>query len=170
MRVMLLGTALLTAIDHLIEAGLFQDGSQIRNIGFVLGLFLEFAVVFEETCTTNEDGWRLVVVQRADLHNVEIYGAVRTTGAMQCIRSAIDEKENEEEWEKEEAIEHEEKRLDNKHYPSLTDGPNYVRAYIPPLVKFLLKPGECQETGVLRSWNAWDWKQEVNIPSGGLPM
>ena len=62
-----IGTAILTAIDCLIEARLFEMDSR-SGIFFIVGLVIEFAVQIEETCTINEDGWRFIILQKADQH------------------------------------------------------------------------------------------------------
>ena len=62
-----IGAAILTAIDCLIEEGLFEMGSR-SGIFSILGLVLEFAVEIEEMCTINEDGWRFIILQKADQH------------------------------------------------------------------------------------------------------
>ena len=148
-RVMLIGTAILTTID-LIDKGLFGTHSEIRNIGFIIGLFLEFAVVFEETCTTNEDGWRFVVVKKVDQNDVVILGHKRMELVMRQVRMDMDYEDNKEEEEEEEEEENSEKaeEPDNR--------PNFVKAYKPT-------PYDPQAllSGVTRLWDAWDWKLEV---------
>lgn len=70
-RVMLFGTALLTAIDILLKKDLFKpDNSEIRNTPMILGQFLNFVHDMKEMCTANEDGWKRTVLERADTHGI----------------------------------------------------------------------------------------------------
>ena len=69
---MLIGTAILTAIDYLIDLEKFNEDSEIRNIGFILGLLLQFALYFEEACVAHEDDWQVSVVKKADEYGVTI--------------------------------------------------------------------------------------------------
>ncbi len=96
---MLIGTAILTTIDHLVATGIFSNDSEIRNIGFILGLLLQFVVEFRETCETNEDGWRLPVVKKADKSGLTVRGLYSSTIDLlvESIRGDMDESELEEE-------------------------------------------------------------------------
>ena len=98
-RIMLIGTALLTTIDVLIAQGLFTNtSSKIRNLGLVLSLFLQFVEDEGETASCNEDGWKAVVVERADACGVIIQGLVDIDELVQDIRdSAYDSDSDEEE-------------------------------------------------------------------------
>ena len=39
------------------DMGIFNDDGEIRNIDFILGLLLQFALYFEEACEADEDVW-----------------------------------------------------------------------------------------------------------------
>lgn len=152
-RVMLVGTALLTMIDLLVSVGLFAEDSVIRNIGFVLGLYLDFAVQFDGSCDNNEDGWRYVVVRKANEHGVKICGVKRIEYIVKTIQLDIDVGEDEEEHKDED-----EKSEDEESAES-DDRPNFLKAYKPaPYHPFGSGPG------VPRSWKAWDWGREVCAP------
>ena len=87
---MLFGTALLTTIDILIEESLFKSAnSDIRNVALILGHFLSFAQDMKEMCRANEDGWRKIVLARADEHGIEPY-LTRTDHVISDIRKSSD--------------------------------------------------------------------------------
>ena len=97
-RVMLIGTALLTTIDVLIQKGLFtNNSSKIRNIGLILSMFLQFAADESGTTECNEDGWNTVVVEKADAHGVTIQGLVGIDELVQAIRDEGDDSDSDEE-------------------------------------------------------------------------
>lgn len=71
-RVMLFGTALLTTIDILIKNSLFKsENSPIRDIALILGHFLDFVHNTKHICKANEDGWKEMVLERADQHGIK---------------------------------------------------------------------------------------------------
>lgn len=141
-RVMLIGTAILTTIDYLVDAS--PDGD-IRNFGFILGLLLEFVMEFEETCAANEIGWQYVALKKADQHAIIIRGYDRLDMIVPKIRMELDtaDIEGEEFSEDEDAAE-------------AGDRPNFLRAY-----KSAPYHPERRSPGVTRSWSTWAWKQEV---------
>lgn len=97
-RIMLIGTALLTTIDVLIQKGLFtNNGSKIRNIGLILSMFLQFAADESGMPECNEDGWNAVVVEKADAHGVTIQGLVGIDELVQAIRDEGDDSDSDEE-------------------------------------------------------------------------
>lgn len=71
-RVMLIGTAILTPIGPLISVEKFNDDGQIRSIGFILGLLLQFTLYFKQVCVAHKDGWQVSVVKKADEYGVTI--------------------------------------------------------------------------------------------------
>ena len=149
---MLIGTAILTSIDHLIDGKFFNDDSEIRNLGFIIALLLQFVVEFEETCTTNEDGWRFSVLKRADQYNVTIRGSYNknSDAIMDSIRNDMDDNEHEEEGE------------NSQDDDGADERPNYIRAY--DAAPYVPAPTHgVPELGVNRSWDAYDWKQEVSL-------
>lgn len=154
---MLIGTAILTTIDHLIAAELFRPDSAIRNLGFIIGLFLEFVVAYEETCESNEDGWRFVVVRKLDEFGIKIRGLKGAERIAEGLREialeeeAMDQAEEEEHQETEKDSHNPNPQNDKNDIPPSTPFPNFVNAY---------KPDTAADSE-LRSWDAWDWKQEV---------
>ncbi|KAI4239062.1 MAG: hypothetical protein LQ349_000639 [Xanthoria aureola] len=155
-RVMLIGTALLTALDHLVAAGLLGHDSPIRSIGFVIGLFLEFVVAYEETCESNEDGWRFVVVRRVDAFGIKISGLKAAEQIAEGLREITREEEEAEQEEKEKKGQRDETSSDSDNSDPQKDEnnlPNFVNAY---------KPDTAPDSEV-RSWDAWNWEQEVKF-------
>ena len=154
---MLIGTAILTTIDHLITAEFFGPDSAIRNLGFIIGLFLEFVVAYEETCESIEDGWRFVVVRKLDEFGIKIgglKGAERIAEGLREIaleEEAMDQAEKEEQQEAEKDSHNPNPQNDKTDIPPSTPFPNFVNAY---------KPGIAADSE-FRSWDAWDWEQEV---------
>ncbi|KAL9117753.1 MAG: hypothetical protein Q9187_005708 [Circinaria calcarea] len=101
----LIGTALLSTINTLIQEDLFKEGSTIRNLGLILSLFIKFA---EETCSDlcekGESDWTKRVVLMAQDHGVEIKGPYGIEEQLQNIRKKItgdqdDGEDTEDEWE-----------------------------------------------------------------------
>ena len=94
-RIMLIGTALLTTIDVLIQKRLFtNNSSKIRNIGLILSMFLQFAADESGIAEGNEDGWKTVVVEKADAHGVTIQGLVGINELVQAIREEGDDSDS----------------------------------------------------------------------------
>ena len=149
---MLIGTAFLTAIDHLIGQGKFHEDGEIRNIGFIMGLFLQFALYFKEACCAYEDCWQVAVVKKADEHGITI----RSLNGMGLLADKIrsDNETNEPEEESANSEDNDPEKL-NEH-------PNFIRAYEPAPWNPTLTSGS-QEAGVGRLWDTWDWKQEVYL-------
>ncbi|KAL8937098.1 MAG: hypothetical protein Q9216_004594 [Gyalolechia sp. 2 TL-2023] len=146
-RVMLIGTAILTAISHLVNAELFTNDSAIRNLGFVLGLLVEFVTESEETCQANEHGWRIVVVQRLDEHAVQVRG----TSKMEQIVESVRQEAADEAADDEEEAEEETKDLEKPN-----SVPNFVKAYKSS------SSGDNPDDETFRSWDTWDWKLELS--------
>lgn len=152
-RVMLIGTAILIAVDQLIDSGLFGNDSEIRNLGFILGLLLAFAVEYAETCPANEYGWRIVVLRKLDQHGVKVSGILRLEFVAASVRS--------------DAMDDEEEGYEEEEPTKLSDLPNFVEAYKPaPLSSTwpVENPNDAKYD-LVRSWAAWNWKQEVRLPT-----
>lgn len=141
---MLIGTAILTAIDHLINLGKFHDDGEIRNIGFIIGLLLQFALYFKEACCAYEDRWQVVVVKKADEHGVTIRSLNGIGLLLDKIRSKTVIIKSEEES----------ANFEDNDPGKLNERPNFIRAY---------EPAPYSQAGVGRSWDSWDWKQEVYL-------
>ncbi|KAL8835928.1 MAG: hypothetical protein Q9176_006612 [Flavoplaca citrina] len=160
--IQLIGTALLTTIDLLTTNHLFHPDSSIRNIGFILGLFLEFVTGYEEACEGDEDGWRFVVVRRMDAVGVEVSGTERVVGIVEGLREIVQE---EAEQRGREGLERRDGgSVDKKGGDGVglakdgeDDGdtrkkvPNFVNAYRPDSDL----EAECRE------WCLWDWRVEL---------
>ncbi|KAL9627284.1 MAG: hypothetical protein Q9204_006680, partial [Flavoplaca sp. TL-2023a] len=67
----------------------------IRNIGFILGLFLEFVTGYEEACEGVEDGWRFVVVRKMDAVGIPASGTERVLSIFTGLREILQEEEEE---------------------------------------------------------------------------
>ncbi|KAL9623040.1 MAG: hypothetical protein Q9204_007979 [Flavoplaca sp. TL-2023a] len=89
--IQLIGTAVLTSIDLLTTNHLFHPDSPIRNIGFILGLFLEFVIGYEEACEGDEDGWRFIVVRKMDAVGIPVAGTERVVGVVEGLREIVQE-------------------------------------------------------------------------------
>lgn len=155
---MLIGTSILSTIDHLVKESMFSDGSEIRNIGLILGLLLK--VFFRsggDTRGANEDGWVFFVIKRALQHgvtigsNAKIHDILNWQILNRQILIRMREDKNDEakkrrivkaESSDEGTVEHKVKLL------------HLIEAY---------QPNHATESnpGVERSWDAWHWEQEV---------
>ena len=73
---MLIGTALLSAVDVLISHNLFHSSNNtvVRNIGLILCHYINFGHLWAERCRNNEAGWMGVVISKAQAHGVRIEG------------------------------------------------------------------------------------------------
>ncbi|KAL9033731.1 MAG: hypothetical protein Q9180_005792 [Flavoplaca navasiana] len=173
--IQLIGTALLTTIDLLTTNHLFHPDSPIRNIGFILGLFLEFVIGYEEACEGDEDGWRFVVVRKMYAYGIQVSGTERARGVLQGLREIVREEEEAEKGRAEQRNQVEgEGRNENKGRDGgsvgkkgddgvgrVKDGeddriaqkkvPNFINAYTPDTDP----EAECRE------WDLWDWKVEL---------
>ncbi|KAI4195445.1 MAG: hypothetical protein LQ350_007209 [Teloschistes chrysophthalmus] len=154
---MLIGTSILSTIDHLVKESMFSDGSEIRNIGLILGLLLK--VFFRsggDTRGANEDGWVFFVIKRALQHgvtigsNAKIHDILNWQILNRQILIRMREDKNDEakkrrivkaESSDEGTVEHKVKLL------------HLIEAY---------QPNHATESnpGVERSWDAWHWEQE----------
>lgn len=87
---MLIGTMLLSAINRLIDNGLSNKTSPIRNLGFILGLFVGFACYFQRTCALDETTWAHILVRRAEDYDVPIRGLNDTKRSVSQFQSRHD--------------------------------------------------------------------------------
>ena len=81
---MLIGTMLLHVLElfEKVDAQLRDDdhkllrndSEELPNLGMVLALFLVFVEDQKETCRLNEDGWKYLIVKKADQVGIEIRG------------------------------------------------------------------------------------------------
>ena len=148
---MLIGTAFLTAIDILVQKGLFKnDNPEIRNIGLMMGYFLRFGQDVNEMCSLNEDGWKFKVLERAEEHNIQIQ--------MHDVEQMLDE-------------------IRNSKESSNSDQPKGGVLNTDALVESLLNFTKCYDNrpifkyggvltleslkGEVRSWEQWNWGLEV---------
>ena len=172
---MLIGTAILTTLDVLAASNLFNPDSPIRNIGFITGLLLEFALAFEETCEGDEDGWRFVVLRMLDRKGIEVRGTDRVLSIIKGLRSiALAETVSvQQKWSLEEDETKEQRRDEgrdgdgkdiNERVGQVADKkddkdakkkvPNFINAYRP----------DSDPQAECRDWDLWDWKAEVIFP------
>lgn len=148
-RVMLFGTALLTTIDILVEEGLFKaKDSDIRNIGLILGHFLNFVHDMKETCIANEDGWKTVVLELADDHGIKPH-MISIDHVISEIRKCKDDDTPDEDGKMRPGIGAQRKALVNaaNSYDSK------------PWVGVITL--ESLKAGVERVWTHWAWATEV---------
>lgn len=151
-RVMLFGTALLTTIDILIKESLFKsENSDIRNLALILGHFLNFVHDTKEMCKANEDGWKKIVLERADEHGIEPY-MISIDHIISEIRDSNDDANSDDSNEdgtprpkigtKKESTENAAKSYESKPWVGLVTL-------------------ESLTAGVKRSWTYWKWATEV---------
>ena len=151
---MLIGTALLSAIDVLISHNLFHSNANtvIRNIGLILCHYIQFAQEWTERCRANEAGWTKVAISKAQKHGVRIEGFY---GVEKVLDKALN-------------------ASDAGNSTSASDvgrGPkgdrlNMIHAYesTPPLCgEITLESLRAhQEGGTRRDWSRYDLKKEIS--------
>ncbi|MCJ1393114.1 hypothetical protein MMC18_005986 [Xylographa bjoerkii] len=99
----LYGTLLLSTIELLIAQNEIHASSSIKNLGVVLGLFIQFAGdTGSNLCDDGDDGWTSRVVEMADKHGVEITGPFAIEATAKKIRDEMDEDDEEEDAEEKE--------------------------------------------------------------------
>lgn len=156
-RVMLFGTALLTTIDILIKRSLFKsEGSDVRNLALILGHFLNFVHDMKEMCKANEDGWKKIVLERADEHGIEPY--------MISIDHAISEIRDGDIRDSNDDANSDISNEDGTPRPTIATKKecieNAAKSYeSKPWVGLITL--ESLKAGVKRSWTYWNWASEV---------
>lgn len=148
-RVMLFGTALLTTIDILIKNSLFRSGnSDVRNVALIVGHFLNFVHDMKEMCTANEDGWKKILLERADEHEIKPHMI-----SINHVISDISKSSND-------ATPDEAETVRPKNGTRRKGLENAAKSYeSKPWVGIITL--ESLEAGVERSWTHWDWATEV---------
>ena len=149
-RVMLFGTALLTVIDILLEKDLFKsDNSEIRNIPMILGQFLNFVYDMKEMCTANEDGWKRIVLEKADTYDIKPF-VISLGHVIDEIRKGGDDTVSDDE--------------SGSRIPDIISRRN---GHENAAKRYESKPWvgvitlESLKAGVRRSWTHFDWATEV---------
>lgn len=66
-RTMLIGTALLTTLENI-----SMETMSVRNAGPILCHLLSFAQSMKSSCRLNEDGWKSIVLEKADKFDIII--------------------------------------------------------------------------------------------------
>ncbi len=152
-RIMLIGTALLTTIDVLIQKADFtNDSSKIRNIGLILSMFLQFAEDEGEIPSCNEDGWKAVVVEKADAHGVTIEGLVGIDELVQDIRDDANDSDTDEE-----ELAERDRAAARRRLLAMTT--NMTDCY---------RSGEHSNCGIKRSWKQYYWADEVRFTNSAI--
>lgn len=129
----IIGTAMLSTIDLLIEKGLFvKNDSAIRNIGLVLCRFIEFGQTQDDASMMNENGWVNRIVKMADEHGVVINGKPDIEEVVESIRADVEDEEP----------------------PSKSEAARYSKA------KKKWTPKGDRDDGGDRVWRRWDWTVE----------
>ncbi|KAL9130195.1 MAG: hypothetical protein Q9175_007084 [Cornicularia normoerica] len=152
-RVMLFGTALLTTIDILIKNSLFRSGnSDVRNVALIVGHFLNFVHDMKEMCTANEDGWKKILLERADEHEIKPHMI-----SINHVISDISKSNND-------ATPDEAETARPKYGTRRKGLENAAKSYeSKPWVGIITL--ESLEAGVKRSWRHWDWATELKAYS-----
>lgn len=92
---MLVGSMILYVLDLLWKVDISRDEgdkllrnhSELPNLGVILALFLQFAEDSREMCKLNEDGWKYLVVKKADEFGINIKGVKGTRAIVEAIRN-----------------------------------------------------------------------------------
>jgi hypothetical protein len=151
-RILLIGTMLLTTIDVLIGMGLFvNDGLEIRNIGLILSQYLQLAVDEDETCRFNENGWKGVVVAKADTHNIALQGLAGIDMIVEGIRSEDEDSKSDGNDEPD-------------HLAHATNRPMNMTICYKSRELWGVLTIEKLNSGNRRTWKQWDWAIEVCFP------
>lgn len=90
-RVMLIGSMLLHMLDLLDR----RDDWRLPNLPLFLSLFLQFAEEFKDTCELNEDGWKYLVINKADRYLIKIEGLPGTNALIDRLRDEMKDQESE---------------------------------------------------------------------------
>ena len=161
-RIMLIGTALLTTIDVLIQKGLFaNNSSKIRNIGLILSMFLEFAEDQSEIPSCNEDGWKAAVVEKADAHGVTIQGVVGIDEVVEDIRDDAEDNETDEE-----ELAEVDRAAARRRLLAITT--NMTDCYQSGEHSYTTM--ETFNVGKKRSWKQYYWRVEVRFTHSAIPL
>ena len=97
-RVMLVGSMILYVLDLLSQVDnvrdqndkLLRNHSELPNVGLVLALFLQFAEDSREMCRLNEDGWKRLIVKKADEFGIDIKGVKGIGSIVEAIRNGTE--------------------------------------------------------------------------------
>lgn len=149
---MLIGTALLSAIDVLKSHDLFCSNSntEVRNLGLILCHYLHFALLQRECCRQNEAGWTEIVIQRAQEQGVRIEGFYGMEDVLEKLKASTTGKSTD---------------ATNVGIRPRGGKLNMIHAYeaAPPMVGLLtlelLRAHE--EGGTRRGWSRYDIGKEV---------
>ncbi|KAL8847086.1 MAG: hypothetical protein Q9221_007873 [Calogaya cf. arnoldii] len=151
-RLMLIGTALLSAMDVLKSHKLFHsnNNTEVRNIGLILCHYLQFAYDQREIPRLNEAGWTKLVIHTAEEHGIRIegfYGIEKVVSALR--KSSAGNSGN---------------ASDSGKIPP-GGNQNMIYAYqsAPPLEGLLTaeKVKAHEKGGTRRDWGKYDLKKEV---------
>lgn len=146
---MLIGTAVLTMIDILIEENRFkQKHDYVRNIGLVLAHFIQFAHNMEGICRRNEDSWKKVVVAEADEYGIKTEGLPNVESEVRKIRDSGKKKRNE--------LGENEKEVMTKRVAAKNIVESYESRKLSGIITL-----EMINEGLRRCWDLWDWNKEV---------
>ena len=96
--VSMFGTALLASIDILISRDLFDNNSELRNIGLVLAKFIKFAteVGDDELCRSGENKWKKAVIRLVNEHGIFLYGVSGIRDIEDAIKDSIGDDDSDE--------------------------------------------------------------------------
>lgn len=97
-RVMLMGSMILYELDLLSQMDtvrdqnnkLLRNHSELSDLGLILALFLQFAEDSREMCRLNEDGWKRLIVKKADEFGIDIKGVKGIGSIVEAIRNGTE--------------------------------------------------------------------------------
>lgn len=154
------GVALLSTISLLIKKDEFREISNIKNLGLILGLFIEFALSsgsqfcddFDEDEGEGNENWTKRVLQLAEKHGVKITGSWGIEKRIENLRDEMDTDDEE--------------SVDETGGPDGSISPKDLEDL------GLAVEGKDEEDwedevdeaeGTPRSWKTWNWAKEVSF-------
>ena len=127
-----------------------NNGLEIRNIGLIISQYLQFAVDEDETCHFNENGWKALVVAKADTHNVALQGLAGIDMIIDGIRSEDEDRESDGDDEAD-------------HLTRVTNDPMNMTICYKSRELWGVLTVERLNSGNRRTWKRWNWSIEVSF-------
>jgi len=155
--VALYGVALLSTISLLIKKDEFRENSNIKNLGLILGLFIEFAFSSGSNfCDDSDEGegndnWTKRVLQLAEKHGVKIAGS---WGIEKRIKNLKDEMDTDDEA----SVDETEGSNGSISPKDLTD----LGLAIEGKDEEDWEDEDDEDEVKIRSWKTWNWAKEVS--------
>ena len=68
---------------------MWEGSCELPNMGLILSYYLDFAESYRESCKLNEDGWKHLIVKKADAHQIQIRGLPEIEALVEKLRTEI---------------------------------------------------------------------------------